>query len=314
MADIAGRGDDAGTELVLPDRVAEHPGRGASAILDDMDSRPGSTTSLLRTVVGLYLRRVGCWMSIADIIQLMEQLGVPAPRTRTAVVRLKKKELLLAKTVGKTIGYELNPDATIMLAKGDRRIFSARNMRSDDAWCLISFSLPEEQRHLRHQLRRRLYWIGGGMVSPALWICPDFLALEVEDILDDLDIRQYTTLFRTERPRVAGELREAIGEWWDLGALETLHREFISELTGFVNSDEVTPAEAFARYIRGVDTWRMIPYLDPGLPYDLLPADWPGAESTRLFEDLSARYSELSWQFVTSLGETSAPRGENRHA
>jgi phenylacetic acid degradation operon negative regulatory protein len=274
-----------------------------SAILDDMDSRPGSTTSLLRTVVGLYLRRVGNWISIADLIELMEQLDVPAPRTRTAVVRLKKKELLIPKTVDKVIGYELNPEAAIMLGKGDRRIFSARHMQPDDAWCVISFSVPEELRHLRHQLRRRLYWIGCGLVSPALWICPDFLADEVEDILDDLEIREHATLFRSERPRVAGELSAAITEWWDLDALESMHREFITELDGILDDADVTPAEAFARYIRGVDNWRIIPYVDPGLPADLLPANWPGAESTRLFGVLTSRYSELAWDYVSTIGQ-----------
>ena len=275
-----------------------------SAILDDMDSRPGSTTSLLRTVVGLYLRRVGGWISIADLIELMEQLGVPAPRTRTAVVRLKKKELLIPRSVNKVIGYELNAEAAVMLGKGDRRIFSARHMEPDDAWCVISFSVPEELRHLRHQLRRRLYWIGCGLVSPALWICPDFLTDEVEDILDDLEIREHATLFRAERPRVAGELRDSIAEWWDLDTLEAMHREFIATLAPIVNDEPVGPAEAFARYIRGVDSWRIIPYVDPGLPFDLLPADWPGAESTRIFADLSSRYADLAWQYVSTDGGT----------
>ncbi|MHC5797498.1 PaaX family transcriptional regulator [Lacisediminihabitans sp. FW035] len=291
-----------------------------SSILDDMDSRPRSTTSLLRTVVGLYLRRVGGWISITDLIVLMEQLDVPAPRTRTAVVRLKKKELLVPKTVDRVIGYELNPDAALMLAKGDRRIFSARNMQPDDPWCVISFSVPEELRHVRHQLRRRLYWTGCGIVAPALWICPDFLANEVEDIFDDLAIREHATLFRTERPRVEGELRDAVSRWWDLDALAGMHREFITGLDGLPDrlldglsvGGAVTDATAFSRYIRGVDNWRIIPYLDPGLPVDLLPVDWPGSESSRLFRNLSSRYSEPAWRYVSSLGSLRTSRPGSR--
>jgi phenylacetic acid degradation operon negative regulatory protein len=272
-----------------------------SAILDDMDSRPGSSTSLLRTVVGLYLRRMGGWISIADLIFLMEQVDVAPARTRTAVARLKKKDLLVARSVGDVAGYALNPDAEVMLAKGDRRIFEARSMAEGDAWCLISFSLPEELRSLRHQLRRRLSWIGAGTVSPALWICPDFLSGEVEDILIDLGIREHATIFRSERPRVAGDLAAAIAGWWDLGALDDLHREFIEALGALRPLSPSTPADAFSRYIRGVDAWRMIPYLDPGLPAELLPAGWPGTESTRLFTELSDRCEKLSWQFVSAL-------------
>jgi phenylacetic acid degradation operon negative regulatory protein len=270
-----------------------------SAILDDMDSRPGSTSSLLRTVVGLYLRRLGGWISIADLIVLLEQLDVSAPLTRTGVVRLKKKDLLVPRAVAGVAGYALNDDAAVMLQKGDRRIFSARSMGDEDAWCVISFSLPEELRSVRHQLRRRLFWIGAGTVSPALWICPDFLAGEVEDILVDLGIREYATLFRTEAPRVAGDLRTAITEWWDVPSIAQLHLDFIREMHLLVTDEPVSPAEAFARYVRGVDLWRLIPYLDPGLPTSLLPADWPGAVSTRLFEELSMRYADPGWEYVT---------------
>jgi phenylacetic acid degradation operon negative regulatory protein len=273
-----------------------------SHILDDMDSRPGSTTSLIRTVIGLYLRRAGGWISIAHLIEVMEQLDVSAPLTRTAVVRLKKKGLLVPHSRDKVSGYALAPEAATMLGKGDRRIFSARHMQPDDPWCVISFSLPEELRHVRHQLRRRLYWIGGGMISPALWICPDFLADEVEDILNDLDIRRHATLLRTERPRVAGELSDAIAEWWDLTALQTLHREVAAELSALLaDGTAETDAVAFARYIRGVDTWRIIPYIDPGLPSDLLPINWPGEETTALFSAISTTYADAGWHYVRAV-------------
>jgi phenylacetic acid degradation operon negative regulatory protein len=269
-----------------------------SAILDDMDSRPGSATSLLRTVVGLYLRRIGGWISIVGLIELMEQVGAPATATRTAVARLKKKELLLPRAVDRVAGYEVNPAAERMLAKGDRRIFSTRSMGPDDAWCLISFSIPEENRHLRHQLRRRLRWIGCGMVSSALWICPDYLREEVGDILADLELLGRTTLFRTERPMVAGELAAAVAEWWDLDALAALHRGVLVELDGLLAGPVAGESEAFGRYVRGVDAWRVIPYLDPGLPADLLPADWPGTESARRFAELTVKFRDAGWEYV----------------
>lgn len=272
-----------------------------SAILDDMDSRPGSTTSLMRTVVGLYLRRIGGWISIANLVQLMAQLDVSASAARTAVVRLKSKELLRPRAVVGVAGYEVNSDAVPILEGGDRRIFSPRTMGRDDAWCLISFSIPEPRREARHQLRRRLHWIGCGTVSPALWICPDFLRNEVEDILADLELRECATLFRTDRPRVGGELKSAIARWWDLGALESIHRRALGELSLLISAGPTTPGEAFARYVCGVDAWRVIPYLDPGLAPDLLPSDWPGRDSRRAFEELATNYGDLSWGYVARL-------------
>ncbi len=37
--------------------------------------------------------------------------------------------------------------------------------------------------------------------------------------------------------------------------------------------------------------WRRLPYADPGLPLELLPAGWNGLRAEQLFGDLSARLS-----------------------
>jgi phenylacetic acid degradation operon negative regulatory protein len=255
----------------------------------------------MRTVVGLYLRQIGGWISIANLIELMAQLDVSASASRTAVTRLKSKELLRPRAVTGVAGYEVNSDAEPLLRGGDRRIFSPRTMTQDDAWCLISFSIPEPRREARHQLRRRLHWIGCGTVAPALWICPDFLRNEVEEILADLELRECATLFRTERPLVGGELKSAIARWWDLDALESIHRRALGELSTLIGAGQATPGEAFARYVRGVDAWRVIPYLDPGLALDLLPDEWPGTRSVQMFGQLASNYRDQGWEYMIRL-------------
>jgi phenylacetic acid degradation operon negative regulatory protein len=275
-----------------------------SSVLDDMDSRPGSTTSLLRTVVGLYLRDAGGWMSAKDIVTLMEALGASGTVTRTALGRLRKKDVVLQETRDGVPGFTLTDGAATMLARGDRRIFNPRSMSAQDPWCLISFSIPETEREKRHQLRRRLHWIGCGTVAAGLWICPDSLRGEVEEILADLGLRDMTTIFVTEAPLVGGSLQDAASKWWDLDAVATLHRDFIREHGGAVplhGADAVAPdSGAFATYVQCIDRWRIIPYLDPGLPAAFLPADWPGAEGTGLFSRIVAAYAEPSAEFVRS--------------
>ncbi|MCS5734444.1 PaaX family transcriptional regulator [Herbiconiux daphne] len=280
-------------------------------ILDDIDSRPGSATSLLRTVIGIYLRELGGWISVAHLLELMQALDVPAPRARTALVRVKKKSLLVPETRDRVAGYALEEAAVPMLARGDRRIYHPRSMHESSRWCAVSFSIPEEQRHLRHQLRRRLHWIGCGTVSPALWICPAYLTDEVEEILDDVGVREYATILVSERPRVAGSLADAVASWWDLDSIRERHDEFLAEhaADGSIPDDrEVSPREAFAIYLRSIDSWRIIPYIDPGLPPDLLPADWPGDASSALLRRLRGRFSGPSASFVadvtgSSIGE-----------
>lgn len=228
-----------------------------TAVPDDIDARPGSTVSLLRTIVGLYLRRLDGWIASSTLVALASELGVGEAAARTGIARLKNRGLLLADRRDGVAGYGLNPAALGMLASGDRRIFTVRTMSDADGWCLVSFSIPESDRGLRHRLRRRLQWIGAGVVSPALWICPGHLHDEVRRMVEELGAADRVTLFRTGTPETADSPAEAAARWWDLEALRAEHLTFQAAV-------QELPTEPFAAYVRLIDAWRVLPYVDPG--------------------------------------------------
>lgn len=253
---------------------------------------------MLRTIIGSYLRGLGGWVSVAELIRLMGALDFSPEHTRTAVARVKQKGLLVPERVENVRGYRLAEEAIPMLESGDRRIFTFRQQRDGGAWCLVSFSLPESARAARHQLRRRLGWIGCGTVATGLWICPAFLAGEVEQILIDLDIRDWATVFITDTPQTAGGLRDAVARWWDLDRIASLHRGFLAEFsdtTAGIDDQE----GAFRGYIRALDAWRTIPYLDPGIQPRALPEDWPGFDGVALFERIRWELAPLASTFVS---------------
>ncbi|GAA1737031.1 PaaX family transcriptional regulator C-terminal domain-containing protein [Isoptericola hypogeus] len=263
------------------------------AVLDDVDSRAGSATSLLRTIVGAYLRRAGGWIAAADLVALLDAVGAGASSARSAVSRGKSRGLLEAAAEGGRPGYRLAPGAAAMLERGDRRIFSYRQQGEADPWCLVSYTVPEHRRDARHQLRRHLAGIGCGHVATGLWICPAHLADEVEQILRSLGLRDAATLFVTGTPRVAGTFADAAARWWDLERLAARHHEFLDRHDDGARAPARTAAppggpEAFARWTRVLDDWRAVPYLDPGLPPSALPADWPGPRSVATFDRLRA--------------------------
>jgi len=287
----------------------------AEPVLDDLDSRPGSATSLLRTVVGSTLRDRGGWAPAATLVALMETVGVPAGRTRTALSRVKARGLLEAETRDGMAGYALSSAALPMLARGDRRIHHPRSMAEGDPWCLVSFSLPERERDLRHRLRRRLAWIGCGTVTGALWICPATLVDEVEEIVADLGVDGRVTIFVATEIRGVHDLADAVGRWWDLPSIARLHREFLGRAGEAVTSDggvpetsgaggdrpDPDPREAFRAWTVVLDAWRPIPYLDPGLPFGLLPDDWPGRESVAVFLAARDRLATAAGAYARSL-------------
>ena len=259
--------------------------------------RPGSATSLLRTIIGSYLRSLGGWITSAALMELMTTVGLNQTRTRTAILRVRGKGILAAEERDGRAGYALEPAALPRLARGDRRIYSPRVMNATDRWCLISYSIPESQRQLRHQLRRHLSGIGCGTVSAALWICPEYLTGEVEEILTDLGVRGSAAIFLVGETRFDGGLERAVAQWWDLPAIASAHEAFLSAYESLA-TEELTTRQAFASWIGCLDAWRVIPYVDPGLPAAWLPAAWPGKRSIPLFADLRERLERPSGRYV----------------
>ncbi|WP_072806478.1 PaaX family transcriptional regulator [Rhodococcoides yunnanense] len=269
----------------------------AGAILDDFDSRPGSATSLVRTVLGAYVRPLGGWFAIADFVVWMDAVGVPPESTRIAVTRLKKKGIVRPGVRDGRAGYDITEQADAMFSRGDGRIFGVRRMADSDPWRLISFTIPESQRAARHQLRRRLTGIGCGTVSPGLWIAPEYLAAEAADIIEALGLSEYVTTFVTSVLSPPGTLRDAAASWWDLDGIAGRHREFLHRAT---TSDKgaVGGREAFVRFVPLLDEWRIVPYVDPGLPPSMTPANWPGDRAVAEFAAARDRYLAPSRQWV----------------
>ncbi|MCW2289768.1 PaaX family transcriptional regulator [Leucobacter luti] len=275
-------------------------------VLDDLDSRPGSANSLLRTVIGAVMREHGGWLPTRVCIELMSAVGLAPALTRTALTRVKRKGLVASERRGSRAGYALTPDAWELLARGDRRIHHPRSMTLGDHWCLVSFSIPEAERGARYHLRTRFAWIGAGHVSQSLWILPAYLRPDVEHIVADLGVTGHVTIFTvSEIDQLAVPPDVALTQWWDLPALRQLHEDFLAAHTQAL--DVTDPARAFGVWIRALDAWRPIPYRDPGLPPELLPADWPGVASSELFLALREATAEGASVFVRAVVADEVP-------
>lgn len=240
--------------------------------------------ALIVTVFGLYVRELGGWTSVSVLIRLLETVGVDAQAVRSAVSRLKRRGILEAERRDGRAGYALSPVARDILAAGDRRIF-ALPADDDEEWVLVVFSVPESERQQRHVLRSRLTWLGFGTVTSGVWIAPAHLADDARDVLARDGLDRYADLF-VARHVPFGDAVEQVERWWDLEVLGGLYDAFL-EAHGPVlerwRTTTPTPGEAFADYVRALTAWRRLPFLDPGLPSRLLPADWSGAAAASTF-------------------------------
>jgi phenylacetic acid degradation operon negative regulatory protein len=244
---------------------------------------------LIVTLYGLYARECGGWLSIAAVVRLMAALGVEEPAVRSSISRLKRRGLLEARRLDGVAGYALTEVAQEILVDGDARIFGRRRADESDGWLLVVFSVPESERDKRHQLRSQLTRLGFGTVAPGVWVAPGQLADDAAEALERRGLAGYVELFRGAQPAL-GRIRDNVAHWWDLGQLQARYAEFLErqdavrERVAAGGAGE--PRQAFADYVRLLTDWRWLPYADPGLPRDLLPADWNGARAADLFTEL----------------------------
>ncbi len=259
--------------------------------------------ALIVTIYGLYARDADGWFSIAALIKLMAELGVEEPAVRSAISRLKVRGLLESGRSGGAAGYGLSAGGRKILSDGDRRIFRRPRASVEGGWLLAVFSVPEHERARRHALRSRLAWLGFGTVSAGVWIAPAQLAEETRDVLVADDLAAYVSLF-TAGYLAFGDVRDKIGQWWDLDRLEELYQAFIDSAAPVLacwqraGGDQ---GQAFADYVRVLTAWRRLPFLDPGLPEELLPPDWHGARAADLFGQLHDRLSGPAREHVLAV-------------
>lgn len=274
--------------------------------------RAAQPRHLIVTVYGLYWRDVGGWLSVASLISLLADLGVDEPAVRSSISRLKRRDIVRASRRAGAAGYELSEAARAILREGDHRIFRTERARLADGWLLAVFSVPESERHKRHLIRSQLTRLGFGTAAPGVWIAPAFLAGAASDMLSRLGLDGYADLFHADH-LAFGDLAGKVRQWWDLGQIEQFYREFLTAYAPVRAAwrgqrAAARPQEAFADYVRVLTDWRRLPYLDPGLPAELLPAGWIGIEAAQVFFSLQSKLASAARTHVARLTSTPGSR------
>ncbi len=264
-----------------------------TATAGDLELAAASPGSLIVTFTGLYLRGLGGWIAVADLLALLEHAGQPSGSTRQALVRLKSRDFLQSDRRGARAGYRLTDAGRADLEIGDARIFRYGQASESAGWVLAVFSVPEHARAERHRLRTRLSWLGFGTVAAGVWIAPATLAERARLQLDAEALSEYVTWFSAEPLQAAD-----VAHWWDLDALRGLYAAFLDHWSEV--APPVDDGAAFAAYLRLVDSWRRFPRIDPGLPQSLLPVGWEGRRAFDLFATYSADWRAAASRFVTA--------------
>lgn len=244
---------------------------------------------LLVTLLGDYWWDRAEYLPSAALVDLASEFGVTPAAARVALSRLRRRGLLASSKTGRRSYYGLTQRARHVLAEGRERImaFGTRSEPWDRRWTVAAFSVPEERRALRHALRTRLRWLGFAPLYDGLWVSPHDAVGQALEVLRDLGVERATVMVATVP--AGSPLAHTPVTAWDLEQIRKLYEGFVEEcepLLERVRQGGVGASEALVARTALMDTWRNFPNLDPELPDQLLPPDWPRRQARGIFAEV----------------------------
>lgn len=254
-------------------------------------SKNMKTRSMIFTLYGDYIRHYGGEIWIGSLIRLLEEFGHNSQSIRAAMSRMQKQGWVNSKKVGNKSYYFLTEQGNKRLEEAAKRIFKLQSEKWDGKWRMLIYSIPEEKRHIRDELRQELVWSGFGSLTHSCWISPNPLEDKVYDMIARYEIEAYVDLFISEHhgPEYNKNLVERC---WDLEGINERYKEFINHYSkqyvmdkSKIEKGEMTDGECFVERTELVHEYRKFLFVDPGLPEELVPKNWLGDHAATLFRD-----------------------------
>lgn len=258
----------------------------------------GSARSSLLTLLGEFVLPSGGSVWTSTLVEALGLLGYGEQNARQATARLLDQGLLERSSHGRRTRWTLSDAGERLLTEGARRIYGFQTTATpwDGRWLLVLSSIPDTQRAVRHQLRRRLGFLGFGALSGGVMVSPHTAREEaVIGVLRDLDLDVGTFLFTAEATALTAP-DQIIAAAWDVPALADRYKQFVHHFSGVTAapSDDGSPAPSFVALAGLVDSWRRFPFEDPEIPAELLGSEWPGLAAKACFDDRHRAWSSAA--------------------
>jgi phenylacetic acid degradation operon negative regulatory protein len=220
-------------------------------------------------VLSVLLGAHPAWASAAELIRLTSDFGIREPTLRVALTRMVSAGDLIRSADGYRLAERL----------------LARQRRQDDAmrpqlrpwrgyWTTVIVTSVGTDPRTRAALRTTLHDKRFGELREGVWMRPDNLEVDLDAELRD---RVRIVQARDDAPA------ELAGQLWDLSSWARTGHRLLAEMSEAANVP--------ARFVVAAAIVRHL-LIDPVLPSELLPADWPGAPLRAAYNDFAAELTE----------------------
>ena len=229
---------------------------------------------------------------VAALVRLLAPLDVTPAAVRTAVSRMLHSGWLEAVRLPAGPGYALTAKAQRRLDGAAERIYRTGDSGWDGHWHLLVVPSPQRRTERAH-LHAQLGFLGYAPLGGCTWVAPR-PAGELEAVLAEAGVSGQRFVAHSD-----GDGARLAASAWDLDALAAGYRRFLDGAAAILAAAPThTDEGAFAARLRLVHAWRQFLKVDPALPAELLPADWPGTTAAAWFDEQSARLLPAARTFV----------------
>ncbi|MCW4384630.1 PaaX family transcriptional regulator [Salinibacterium sp. SYSU T00001] len=266
---------------------------------------PRSTTGrepqyLLVTLLGDYWSGRREKIPSSALVDLLAEFGVTESSARQAMRRLTNRRMLEQAKSGRTTFYGIPEHMSESTVARRRRVlrFGLEFTDWDEHWTVVSFSIPEKDRDVRRLLRNGLRDLKFGLLNDAIWVSPHHRVEQATALLEELDVTDASVMRAQILERPGRE--QSFIDVFDLRELEREYRDFIARHEPMVEkviAGRVAPSEALVLRTEVMSEWLQFRQVDPTLPSQLLPEDWP-----------RRRAREVAYHIYDELGTTAEGR------
>jgi phenylacetic acid degradation operon negative regulatory protein len=246
----------------------------------------------------------------AALVAWLAEFDVNEAGARAAIGRLAKRGNLDVVREGRNTSYRVADQLVELLPYGPLHTQSFGYARTgwNEQWTMVAFSITDDTRRVRQQLRSALELLGYAPLYDGVWVSPHAPNERLHATLNSYAEASCTV--------IVGPVDSGISpaSAFDLGPLRALYDRFIATFAPVVarmRLGALSDRDALVARIQVAYRWFVIATLDPDLPAELLPPDWPRNAARDifvvLFDELGpqaeARVRELVWRFSPELSE-----------
>lgn len=244
---------------------------------------------LLSILVGDYWFSRTEHISSTGLVALLQAFDITESSARQAMLRLHKRGVLEQSRQGRTTAYGFRPRSDEVTAVRLRHVvgFGSAPLPWDGRWTIVTLTVPDRIRQVRFTVQNELRSLGLVILQDGVWISPRDRVEPVTRLLAEHKVRQ-AHVFRADHiPHCDAE--SALERSFELTKLRRHYERFIeAHRPSLDDVDSITDPLVYRT--RMMNQWLAFRRIDPELPAELWPPDWPRPEARRVFRIL---YDEL---------------------